>query len=204
MKKQLTPWLVAGAILGAGALSALAHSGATGVVLERMNGMMMLAEQVKSLNLMLVGNTELDRAKAAIAAEMISKHAGSAMLDLFPEGSIEGPSVAKAEIWERWSEFEALAQRLGELGDELGEAVLVSATVVEPQNVAVAPVLSEWEQLDTEMLLGLKTRQKRKAELDSAVINLTATSTLPQKRAPKDVFTDIAANCSACHSAFRR
>lgn len=48
MKKQLTLWVVARAILSAGALSAFAHGGTIGIVKERMDAMVVMGDAVKS------------------------------------------------------------------------------------------------------------------------------------------------------------
>ena len=86
--KLVCAWLAAGTAMLSAAV--FAHGNATGIVGERMMGMMMLGEQVKLLTPILAA----DPAAVAKAAEMIEMHAGPAMTKLFPEGSIEGPSEA--------------------------------------------------------------------------------------------------------------
>jgi len=108
-----------GAGLIAGAVgTAMAHGDATGVVADRMNGMMDMARSIKQL-------TEAIDAGAAEpliveqAAETIRRHAGETMVVLFPQGSLDAPSEASPAIWENWQEFTGLAHRLHELGGEL-------------------------------------------------------------------------------------
>ena len=94
------------------AAGALAHSGAKGVVKERMMGMGVMGEAVKTLAPMMQGQTPYDPAAVRTAAGQISAHAGDTLTGLFPEGSTEKPSEAKASIWKNWDRFVALAAEL--------------------------------------------------------------------------------------------
>ena len=93
--------------------SVQAHDGATGIVKERMDLMKALGGEMKKLAAMFNGETPFDPAEIAAAASRIEDHSGGHMLRLFPEGSTDHPSEAKADIWRHWPEFEAKADDLG-------------------------------------------------------------------------------------------
>ena len=93
--------------------AALAHTGATGIVKERMDGMGVLAVAMKKLagakNSGVVDANEL----TAIAQD-IQAHSGQALLQRFPEGSLPHVSEASPVIWSDWEGFEAQANLLYE------------------------------------------------------------------------------------------
>lgn len=188
------------------AFGVLAHSGATGVVGERMMGMMMLADQVKVLTPLLAPGSEPDPAVLAEASAMITMHAGTSMTALFPEGSTEAPSEARPEIWERWQEFQGYADRLAELGAELGDAAFPQAaneTSHAQHAMHQAPQLSEWEQLDFDYLIGLRSEEE--PVIDEVVTGSIGTAAdQPPTRPVQQVIADINATCSSCHAVFRR
>lgn len=108
---RLKSWVAAIAMTSAG-LAALAHSGATGVVKERMDAMDEMGKAMKQLTPMMRGKTEYDPEVVRSAADTMIRHAGSQMTELFPEGSNGHPSEALDAIWENWEEFSALAEAL--------------------------------------------------------------------------------------------
>ncbi|MBD8876224.1 c-type cytochrome [Roseibium polysiphoniae] len=89
-----------------------AHGGAKGVVKQRMDGMAEMAKAMKTVGGMIRGKTPYDAAALARASRMLGGHGGSALTDLFPEGSVDAPSEAKPEIWQDWADFQALADQL--------------------------------------------------------------------------------------------
>ena len=93
-------------------LAALAHSGATGVMKERMDAMGEMGDEMKRLAPMMRGQTEYDPDVVRSAADTMIGHAGTQMTELFPEGSNGEPSEALDTIWEDWEEFAALAEAL--------------------------------------------------------------------------------------------
>ena len=100
------------------AVAAFAHGGATGLVKERMDGMVAIAKSMKEL----VGMSKagsVDGPKAASLAKDIQSHSGDAMLERFPAGPVPMVSEASPAIWDDWAEFEALAHRLGTLAEGL-------------------------------------------------------------------------------------
>ena len=212
--KKLTsfPGPLACGLLLAGAMAASGHGGATGIVEERMMGMMMLSEQIKLLAPIAENPSSSDLDTLTAASEMIAMHAGPAMTDLFPAGSLDAPTVARPEIWERWQEFTGHAIRLGELGEELGISASALASPKSTQELPVAvdeaPVLSEWERMDFAWLMGMATVSAASAGPETtasiAEIIKQAPESAPPARPVRQVYSDIAATCASCHAAFRR
>ncbi|HKK29568.1 MAG TPA: cytochrome c [Alphaproteobacteria bacterium] len=99
-----------------------AHTGATGVVKERMDAMKDMREAMKALNAMLKEGS-YDRAEAQKAAFTIRDHSGEQMTGLFPEGSLQHPSESLPTVWEEWPEFAAQAEELRVHADALGAAM---------------------------------------------------------------------------------
>ncbi len=105
--------LVLGAALASViAVGAFAHSGATGVVKERMDGMGAMREAMKALAPMMQGQAPFDAEIVRRNAEIIAAHSGGALTNLFPQGTAGAPSEAKAEIWQDWARFAQLAEQL--------------------------------------------------------------------------------------------
>ena len=103
---------MAAIILAASATVALAHSGATGIVKERMDAMSEMSKTVKVLATMMRGEKAYDAKVVRAGAALIGKHSGDAMTGLFPKGSKHGASEAREEIWTNWQEFKNLSNRL--------------------------------------------------------------------------------------------
>lgn len=81
-----------------------AHTGATGVVKERMELMSSLAEAMKAIKAGVTAKPEMQRDAIAAAAKQIAVHADR-LTNLFPKGSDTHPSEARPEIWQSWQEF---------------------------------------------------------------------------------------------------
>lgn len=90
---SIKTWVLAVAVTSAG-WAALAHSGATGVVKERMDAMDEMGEAMKRLTPMMRGQAEYDPEVVRDAADTMIGHAGAQMTELFPEGSNGQPSEA--------------------------------------------------------------------------------------------------------------
>lgn len=90
---------------------ALAHEGATGIVKERMDGMKAIGAAMKALANTLRSETP-DQTLIVVSAKVIRAHSGQAMLDLFPEGSLDKPTEASPQIWTDWQRFSELANDL--------------------------------------------------------------------------------------------
>jgi cytochrome c556 len=182
----------AGAAIGCA--SAFAHNGATGIVAERMMGMLMLGEQMQALTPVINGSSDPNLALIKEAAAMIAAHSGESMTDLFPAGSTEFPSEAQPRIWEDWALFAQYAQKLESLALELG------ATTDHPApEASVRIVRNDWASMDTAVLLGLAP----KAASSSSEASPSGTEKAPIRSAAA-VASDIASTCSACHAVFRK
>ncbi len=92
---------------------AFAHSGAEGVVKQRMDMMGKIGDSMKEIGAML-RNGGYDPNTVERAALVIQNHA-ALLPPLFPEGSADGPSEALPTIWDNWNEFTDL---VGEMGFE--------------------------------------------------------------------------------------
>lgn len=99
---------------------AFAHSGADGVVKDRMDMMGEVAKSMKIIGKMIKGEVTYDAASAKAAALEIFGHM-SHMTEMFPEGSTEKPSEALPVIWENWDEFVALSDKLKTDAKQLAE-----------------------------------------------------------------------------------
>lgn len=102
-----------------GASVAVSHSGATGVVKERMMAMKDIGVRMKILAAMVRGITPFDAASAKEAADAIAVHARD-VPRLFPKGSRHGPSEAVEKIWLEWPQFVAEAKTLEDRADSFG------------------------------------------------------------------------------------
>src|SRR5215813_14829648 len=110
--------LAAGIAIGALAISAAAHEGATGVVKERMDAMEDMAKAMKAINQRVKANRDLPSIKAD--ARAIQELAGK-ITSVFPPGSSQHPSAAKTLIWQKWSDFEARARALAAESGKLAD-----------------------------------------------------------------------------------
>ena len=86
-----------------------AHSGATGIVKERMDLMKSIADQMKTVGKMIKGEEEFDVNRVVIAAGAIEAYA-KLVPDLFPDGPVEAPSEALPAIWQDWAKTKNLPQ----------------------------------------------------------------------------------------------
>ncbi|MET1413474.1 cytochrome c [Roseibium sp. HPY-6] len=100
---------------------AWAHSGAMGVVKERMDAMTEISRNVKTVGRMLKEEIPYDGEAVAKAGTVVADHAGEAMTRLFPEGSLQSPTEASPAIWKQWNDFSQLAERLRVSALKLGD-----------------------------------------------------------------------------------
>ena len=112
---------VAACLCLAASAAALAHSGATGIVKQRMEAMKDMAAAMKSLGEMTRGKAAFDATEAAAAAGRVAAHAGEAP-GLFPDGSFHMPSEARARIAEERDRFAALSGDLRRAADAMQAA----------------------------------------------------------------------------------
>ena len=99
---------------------AFAHSGAEGVVKERMHRMSDIANSMKTIGKMIKGETGYDAEAAKTSALKIHGHMVH-MEKLFPEGSTDKPSEALPAIWENWNEFLSIFDQLGSDAKQLAD-----------------------------------------------------------------------------------
>jgi len=92
--------------IAAACLPSAAHDHATGVVKERMDMMEAMAKRLKAIRERVDGKRDLAAIKAD--AEAIASHAPH-LVRLFPPGSTQKPTDARAAIWQNWSDFERKA-----------------------------------------------------------------------------------------------
>ncbi len=88
-----------------------AHEGATGIVKERMDSMVVMGDASKAIVAMFKGKKPYN-AKALVDYGVEINEHSIRLLDLFPKGSLKHPSKARAVIWEKWDKFESLAYQL--------------------------------------------------------------------------------------------
>lgn len=104
--------VLGGAAIASLSAAAFAHSGATGVVKERMNAMKSMGDAIKRIKPMMSGEAGYDESAVREAAQSIAAEAGKAMTGKFPEGSTEHPSETLPRTWEEWDRFTTLATQL--------------------------------------------------------------------------------------------
>lgn len=191
---------------------AVAHTGASGVVLDRMKGMSAMKDTVAELAPMMQGTVPYDTFAVSEGASVIAGHAGQTMLSLFPEGSLEGVTYAKPEIWAEWQQFAALAEELKTYADALAEA---APNGLQP----AAPVSGDMAAMDhSGMNMSAASEKDRSftvAELmgyaeTSSEVQVARSTIDPAALEPDltmlaadDLFTRISATCSSCHAQYR-
>ena len=117
--KQL---VLGGAAIASFSVTAFAHSGATGVVKERMDAMKTMGDAVKRIKPMMSGEAAYDEAAVREAAQAIAEEAGTAMTKKFPEGSTDHPSEVLPRTWDEWDRFTGLAEQLEVAANGLARA----------------------------------------------------------------------------------
>ncbi len=120
------PGFLAFLLIGTVALSAslLAHSGATGVVKERMDSMSSMATAMKTIADMIKEKVPFDETEVRRSSNTLYVHAKTIPI-LFPDSvmSRKGDSTrAHPSVWKRWEAFVAIAARLEIESGSLGAA----------------------------------------------------------------------------------
>ncbi len=100
----------------------LAHRGATGIVKQRMDAMEDMGRAMKALGAMMRGRQPYDAGRVKTYAGIIARHGDEKLTALFPEGSLQHPTRAKAEIWVDWERFSAMARQLTDYAGALAAA----------------------------------------------------------------------------------
>lgn len=99
---------------------ASAHSGATGIVKERMDSMKEMGDTMKVMGDMVKGKRPFQVEAFVEGSKVVSKHSPN-IPSQFPEGSGGGKSEALPRLWKEWDQFEAMAKRTTEEAEKLGE-----------------------------------------------------------------------------------
>ena len=177
---------------------AYAHGGATGIVKERMDGMMAMGQVIKELSAMMRGEVDYSADAVQAGAKIIESHAGASMTTLFPEGSTQESSEARDDIWSDWETFTALADQL---------AVYAKGLAAAAKNGVGMPAGSSSSMMGTAP--GGMTGQVQSTMMGSGPSGMMA-AVKPMMSAgqlaamPADrVFNIVAQTCSACHTKFR-
>ena len=195
MKKTLVT-LTAGSLLAASI--AASHEGATGIVRERMDGMVAMRDAVRDLTPMMQGQVEYDRDAVIDTAAIIERHAGETMTALFPEGSDDDASYARAEIWQDWATFEAMAMRLELVAGALAEAADNPPGSAMPGQMDNSTMMGGPAAMmgggSSTMMGGGSAMMGGSVAPDPAML-----AQMPVDR----VFAVAAQACSACHTQFR-
>lgn len=191
MKTMTVGFALAGGLISS---IALAHTGATGVVKERMDGMVALRDGVRTVTPMMRGQADYDADAVASFAQILQDHSGEAMTELFPEGSGGGVSKAQDAVWTDWEEFEALAMRLELLGEALELASVNGLDSAEGGDASATDMMGMGSTTTTDT--GMGTMMGTAAP---EVMDLTTLAALPVN----DLFTQIGQSCSACHTKYR-
>ncbi len=188
--KNLT---IVGAVLAVGVAGAVfAHSGATGVVKERMDGMAAMGKAVKAITPIMRGQVDYDAEQVRAFSEEVRKHSGEAMTALFPEGSDGMPSEAKPAIWSEWEEFQALSEQLHTLSEGLSAAADNGLMTAAPSGNTGSMMGSQSMMGSGNMMGGGMMGEMRNMGLEELA------------EMPADgVFTMISQTCSACHTKYR-
>lgn len=206
---------VKAAVLAAGLAlpitAAYAHGGATGIIKERMDAMVAMADVVKALSAMMRGETDYDADTVRQGAGVIRSHAGETMTKLFPEGSGGMPSEAREEVWSDWETFAALAARLERFAAGLEQAA-ENERMMAPGSGGMMGQGGIMGGGTGNMMggggsmMGSRQSMMRQGMMgqgmmgaDAPMPELSALSQMP----PDGLFNMVAQTCSACHTQFR-
>ena len=128
MKKRIILALLATGLSGVVAIyshTTMAHSGATGIVKERMDAMKDMGKQSKLVARMFKGEEAFDKQALVAAADSFLLH-GTQMKSLFPdthESRMGKTTEALPEIWENWERFSSDVDEFIMLSETLQQTV---------------------------------------------------------------------------------
>jgi cytochrome c556 len=168
----------------------MAHGGATGIVKERMDAMGDMKDSMKEVSDMFKGKAPYDANKVRAAADVIKGHSGNALTKLFPEGSLQHPTEAKAIIWDEWDRFSKLADHLGTLSEGLANAAENKDTPIEEKGM-----------MGNSSMMGGGNMMGNSAVMGGHMVH---TAEEYGKMPVEMVFKMVTDNCSSCHTRFRK
>jgi cytochrome c556 len=187
--------------------AALSHSGASGVVLERMNGMTAIRDLMRELSPMMQGSTPYDPIRVSEAGYVIASHSGKNMRALFPNGSLKGVTYAKPNIWSEWEEFSTLSNELRAYAEALSKAApkglepAVAETSETQPDTKTRPLLPATDpSQEIAVLMGYGAPELAAAAPAMPMLSPPALAMIGAER----IFQRITGTCSACHSRFRK
>lgn len=191
MKRNAVIGVAAGVFL-ATVVGAYAHTGATGVVKERMDLMKSIGDSMKALTDMMRGKQSYDAKRVRELSGRIGEHGGEKMTELFPEGSLEMPSEALPAIWSDWDRFSALAEQLTSYATALQAAA---------ENERMAP--------GSGGMMNGGMGQGRGMMMNNGQGMMMGGQSKPSaehlaEMPPDAAFFHLAQTCSACHQDFRK
>ena len=111
-------FVLAASAAGLAAFAALAHSGATGVVKQRMDGMKEMSHAAKAMGAVKAGAIPFSFETLNLAGREIAKH-GAKARELFPEGSLTAPTEALPVIWSDRETFDRLLDQMTDAAEKL-------------------------------------------------------------------------------------
>ncbi|PCI04713.1 MAG: cytochrome C [Hyphomicrobiales bacterium] len=170
-------------------VAAFAHGGASGVVKQRMDAMSNMGKVMKTMAIMMRGESPLDADLIRASAHTILDHSGNSLTKLFPDHSNIKPSEARDEIWSNWEEFNNLADQLNTL------ATGMEAAAGNDLMMAGSGSMMKSGGMTSGGMMG-----------KGGIMDGDAHMPTPQMLAsmPIDgVFNMVAQTCSACHTKFR-
>lgn len=192
---RIKVWITSTVVATIG-VAAWAHTGATGVVLERMQGMSAMGESIKTLTPMMRGQVPYDADLVRREADAMVGHSGEQMARLFPEGSGGGVSKALPSVWEDSEQFAALAEDL--------------KTAAEGLKLSAGNGLATAQSNDSGSMMGGTTGGMMGGGAASMMgggmmgSNQVMTGEMFANMPADAAFTMVAQTCSACHQKFRK
>jgi cytochrome c556 len=174
---------------------ALAHSGATGIVKERMDLMDSIGKSMKTITEMFQGEKPYDAAAVREAASFIGAHGGEQMTRLFPEGSIQPPSESLPAIWQDWERFSELSSDLSKYADALAKAA------DNPRGAGMNPGMARGSANG----MGGSPMGRRNPMMDGSTSGMPMNDPAALAQMPPDAsFARVTQTCGACHTQFRK
>lgn len=209
-------------IMGAIALcavgaAALAHNGATGVVMERMTGMAAMRDVMRDLAPMMQQQVPYDTRRVQEHAATLMAHAGDNMVRLFPEEPIAAASFSKPEIWQDWDRFKGFSEELRLTA--FGLATAAPNGLVAPASIAAGTSAADPMTGMDHSAMQMATPQDGFTVAELMGVTPLAMTTPMVANAPladeqaggmdfaamaaDDVFEMVSQTCSSCHALFR-
>ena len=183
--------IVAVAAIGV-ASAALAHTGATGIVKERMVAMSAMGDAIKTIAPMMSGETDFDAAAVRGAAEVIGLHAGESLTRLFPADNENMASYVKEAIWEDWETFAELAERLHTYSEGLALAADNGLAPAHDGMADAGAMMGGGDMMGSGSMMG-------GGMMADATMGREELAEMPADA----VFAMVSDTCSSCHTKFR-